>query len=116
MGYKMSGEALEIVAIAEEVIVLYHLGKQNKPRIRIGELRNYPEEFVDVSVQAEISMAKGVKTFRRYVDDVHSQIAGTEKETLNGILALGFMYPESLVVRMVIYLQFLIILISFPVV
>ena len=45
-------------------------------------------------------MSKGIKKFKRYVDDTHSQIAGTLEEVLNGILAIGFMYPESLVVSM----------------
>ena len=77
MGYKLSGEALDIVALAEEMVVLYHLGKdEEKSRIRIGELRNYPDEFVENNVKKELSMSKGVKKFRRYVDDVHSQVAG----------------------------------------
>ena len=102
MGYKLSGEALDIVALAEEMTVLYHLGEDDcqKSRVRIAELRSYPEEFVDNSVQTELSMSKAVKRFRRYVDDTHSQIAGTSEEVLNGILALGFMYPEGLVVSM----------------
>ena len=101
MGYKLSGEALDIVALAEEMVVLYHLGKdEEKSRIRIGELRNYPDEFVENNVKKELSMSKGVKKFRRYVDDVHSQVAGKIEAILEGVLALGFMYPESLVVSM----------------
>ena len=102
MGYKLSGEALDIVALAQEMMSLYHLeeDQNRKLQVRIGELRNYPEEFVKNNVQAELSMSKGVKAFRRYVDDTHSQIAGTLEEILNGVLALGFMYPESLVISM----------------
>jgi hypothetical protein len=102
MGYKLSGEALDIVALAEEITVLYHLGKDDtqKSRVRIGELRSYPVKFVDNSVERELSMSKGVKKFRRYVDDTHSQIAGTSKEVLNGVLAVGYIYPENLVVSM----------------
>ena len=102
MGYKVSGEALDIVALAQEMMTLYHLEEvhNRKLQVRIGELTNYPEEFVENNVQAELSMSKGVKKFRRYVDDAHSQIAGTLEEIVNGVLALGFMYPESLVVSM----------------
>ena len=101
MGYKLSGEALDIVALAEEMIVLYHLGSADeKMRFRIGELRSYPKELVENDVQTEVSMTKGVKKYKRYVDDVHSLIAGNLKEVLNGILAIGYMYPESLVVSL----------------
>ena len=102
MGYKLSGDALDIVALADEMTVLYNLGEDdsNKTKVRIGELRSYPDEFVDISVRTELSMSKGVKNFRRYVDDTHSQISGTKEDILNGIMALGFMYPESLVVSM----------------
>ena len=102
MGYKLSGEALDIVALAEEIEILQHLGEQSsgKHQGRIGELRNYPEEFVDNSVETELSMSKAVTKFKRYVDDVHSQIAGTLDEVLKGILALGYMYPENLVLSM----------------
>ena len=45
MGYKLSGEALDIVAIAAEVEELFHLGEENigNLRGRIGELKNYPQ-------------------------------------------------------------------------
>ena len=102
MGYKLSGEALDIVALAEEMDILNHLGREKSQscRTRIGELRNFPEEFVDISVEKELSMGNGVKEFRRYVDDVHSQVSGTKEEVLNAVLALGYMYPESLVTSM----------------
>ena len=81
---------------------MFHLGEEDdqKTRVPIAELRGYPREFVDNDVQKELSMSKGVKKYRRYVDDTHSQIAGTREEVLNGILAIGYMYPESLVVSM----------------
>ena len=38
MGYSLSGEALDLVALAEEMVVLYHLGNDGeKARIRIRE-------------------------------------------------------------------------------
>ena len=101
MGYMLSGDALDIVAIAEELTVLYDLGRESQNiRFRIGELKNYPRTFVDNSVQKEVSMSTGVRKFKRYVDDTHSQISGTKEQVLNGILALGYMYPENLVVSM----------------
>ena len=103
MGYRLSGEALDLVAIADEMRVLYHLGgneEVKKTRVRIGELKNYPDEFVDMSVQNELNMGNGVKVFKRYVDDIHAQIAGTKEEVLHGILAIGYTYHESLVISM----------------
>ena len=35
MGYKLSGEALDIVALAEEVTILYHLGEQRVQKSRV---------------------------------------------------------------------------------
>ena len=100
MGYKLSGEALDIVALSNEMEILQLNGEVNQGNVAIRELKNYPEEFVDISVETELAMSKGVKKFKRYVDDVHSQIAGTKEEVLRGILAIGFMYPENLVVSM----------------
>jgi hypothetical protein len=102
MGYKLSGEALDIVALAEEVTKLYHLGEEGvqKSIVRVGELRSYPETLVDNSVEVELKMSKGIKKFKRYVDDVNSIISGSKEEILNGILAIGYLYPESLVVSM----------------
>ena len=103
MGYKLSGDALDIVAVAEEMLALYNLGVENSgvSKVRIGELKNYPVEFVRTnSVHKELSMAKGVNKFKRYVDDIHSLIAGSKKDILNGLLAIGYMYPECLVISM----------------
>ena len=70
--------------------ILYHLGEKKlmsneKKVMRIGELKNYPEEFGDNCVLKEISMPMAVKRFRRYVDDAHAQIAGTAEEVQNAI-------------------------------
>ena len=102
MGYKISGEALHIVALADEMVALYDLERKDcqKANLGIGELRSYPVELVDNSVQRELSMARGVKRIRRYVDDTHAHIAGTKEEVQNGVLAVGYMYPGSLVVNM----------------
>ena len=103
MGYKLSGDALDIVAVAEEMLVLYNLGAEDSEvsKVRIGELKNYPVELVnDNSVQVEINMSKGVKNFKRYVDDIHSLIAGSKEDILNGVLAIGYMYPECLTISM----------------
>ena len=102
MGYKISGEALNIVALADEMMALHDLDKNDslKSKPGIGELRSYPSELVDNNVQKELSMAKAVKRIRRYVDDTHAHIAGTKEEVQNGILAVGYMYPERLVVSM----------------
>ena len=103
MGYKLSGEALDIVALADEMTVLYHLGGNEghqRDRVRVGELKSFPEEFVENGVQSEVKMSNGVRVFKRYVDDTHTQIAGTREEVLHGILAVGYIYPQSLVISM----------------
>ena len=103
MGYKLSGEALDLVALADEMTVLYHLGgneEVQKARVKLGELKQFPDEFVDNSVQTELNMATGVRVFKRYVDDTHLQIAGTKEEVLHGILAIGYIYPKNLVITM----------------
>ena len=83
MGYKLSGEALAIVALAEELEVLYDGEESKKTSLRIGELRNYPVTLVDNSVQKEVTMSEGIRKFKRYADDTHSQIAGTKEQVLN---------------------------------
>ena len=103
MGYKLSGEALDLVALADEMAVLHHLGgdeEVQKVRVRMGELKSFPDEFVENIVQSELNMANGVRVFKRYVDDTHAQIAGTKEEVLQGILAIGYIYPKSLVISM----------------
>ena len=102
MGYTMSGEALDIVALADEMMVLYDLGKEESKKIKIGigELKSYPPVFVDNDVQRELSMARGVRSISRYVDDILIQVAGTVKEIQDGILAIGYTYPENLTISM----------------
>ena len=65
MGYKLSGEALGIVALAEEIPVLYHLGDIQKNRVLLGELKDYPNELVENDVQREMSMSKGIKKIQK---------------------------------------------------
>ena len=77
MGYKLSGEALEIVALSEEVRMLGHLGDANQNiKVKLGELTNYPSELVENDVQGELNMTKGVKAVKRYVADASWQISG----------------------------------------
>ena len=42
----------------------------------IGELKNYPSELVDISVHKELSMSRGVRNFKRYVDDFGQSTTG----------------------------------------
>ena len=64
-------------------------------------MKNYPSELlVDNNIQTELSMAKGVKSIRRYVDDTLAQIAGTLEEVQNGIMAVGCMYQENFTISM----------------
>ena len=60
MGYILSGEALDIVSLAHEMEELLHLGGSNdiqNSRLKLGELKNYPSELVDISVQRELTMS-----------------------------------------------------------
>ena len=104
MGYKMSGDALDLVALAGEMVELYHLGADEddmqKRRVKLAELKDYPEMLVENNVQRELKMSRGVKVFKRYVDDTHAQVAGTKEEILNSLLAVGYMYPDNLVISM----------------
>ena len=101
MGYKLSGEALDLVALSEEMMTLRHLGDEiQHEQEKLGELKNYPSELVDNDVQNELSMSKGVKDFKRYVDDTYCKISGGKKEVLDGVLAVGYMYPGNLVISM----------------
>ena len=44
--------------------------------------------------------ARGIKDYRRYVDDSHCIIKGNEVEDIiDGILAVGMMYPSGLVIK-----------------
>ena len=100
MGYKLSGEGLNIVALSGEMTKLYNLGSQvvNIPGLPVAELNNYPEEFIDITAEKEVKMARCVKSYKRYVDDTHCQIAGRKVEDIiDGILAVGYMFPSGLV-------------------
>ena len=100
MGYKLSGEALDIVAISGEMTKLYNLGSpevEGKGML-VGELLEYPEELVDINVDKETKMSRGVRSYKRYVDDTHGQIKGKDLQDIaDGILAIGFMFPRGLV-------------------
>ena len=105
MGYKLSGEALDIVAISGEMTKLYYLGDPSVevPGMPIGELLEYPEDIIDINVDKETKMARGVKSYKRYVDDTHCQISGKKVQDIaDGILAIGFMFPRGLVLSIVL--------------
>ena len=69
---------IDILALAEEMKFLFHSGGDvEKARKRKGELRSYPDEFVENNVQTEV--------YRKYVDDVQSQISGMKIEVMNGM-------------------------------
>ena len=102
MGYKVSGEALDIVAISGEIMKMYHLGDLSKNDIGlpVSELTNYPAEMVTGSVKQELNMARGIVQYKRYVDDTHAIIKGNVEEIIDGILAIGFTFPCGLVINL----------------
>ena len=103
MGYKLSGESLDIVGIAGEMSKMLNLGKEGSTNLGtpVGEIQDYPEEIVDVDASRECTMAKNIKKFKRYVDDTFGIISGDKiEEIIDGILAIGFMYPVGLVINM----------------
>lgn len=103
MGYRLSGEALDIVALSGEVNKMMNLGRVNSESIGmpIGELMDYPEEFAEKSVQYEDKTARGIKDYKRYVDDTHCIIRGEEvKDIVDGLLAIGFMFPSGLTISL----------------
>ena len=102
MGYKLSGEALDIVALSGEITTMMNLGDPSKGLIGlpISELKNYPHELVDNDVSHEINMAKGVKDYKRYVDDTHAIIKGSIEEVIDAILAIGFSFPVELTINL----------------
>ena len=101
MGYKISGEALNSVAIIGEIEKLYNpYDDPNNIGLEISELYNYPTSLVDNSVLKERSMGRSVRKYKRYVDDSHVFIAGnTLQDISDGILAIGFMYGVELTVN-----------------
>ena len=99
MGYKISGEALNTVLLFSEVERLTDVGSLNNKGV--SELKEYPQSLVNVSVHREIHMVRGVKNYKRYVDDTFSMVSGCDIETIvDGILGVGFMFPVELVVTM----------------
>ena len=103
MGYKLSGEALDIVGMAGEMSKLINLGKigASECGTRIAEITDYPEDLVERNVQTEVKMARGVKTYKRYVDDTFGIVGGNNiQDVIDGILAVGFMFPAGLVINL----------------
>ena len=93
MGYKISGEALNTVLLLSEIERFDSCG--------ISELKNYPLDFVDISVKKESLMTRGVKDYNRYVDDIFTMVCGNDIETImEGILGISYMFPVELVVTM----------------
>ena len=105
MGYRLSGDALDIVALSGEMERMFNLGKQGDiiPGLPIGELFEYPEEVIDIDVDKETKMAAGIKAYKRYVDDTYVNVQGKDiEEVVAGILAVGFMFPRGLTVNLVL--------------
>ena len=101
MGYKLSGEALDIVAISGEMMKMMNIGAVGENiGLPIAEILEYPEELGEVTVAYEMRNARGIKDYRRYVDDSHCIIQGNEvTEIIDGILAVGLMFPSGLVIK-----------------
>ena len=102
MGYRLSGEALDIVAISGEMMKMMNLGdgRTTNTGLPVAEILEYPEELGEISVDYEMRNARGIQDYRRYVDDSHCIIKGNEVEDIiDGILAVGMMYPSGLVIK-----------------
>ena len=102
MGYKLSGECLDIVGLSGELSRMFRLGDDDLKMkgLPIGELMEYPDEFVDASVEREISMVNGILSYMRYVDDTHIIIGGDDiNEVIDGLFAVGYMFPSGLVIN-----------------
>ena len=103
MGYKLSGECLDIVGVAGEITKLFNLGEIGVSRfgLPVSELTNYPEDLVEIGVEKETSMARGVRKYKRYVDDTFGIVSGEQVEEISdGIMAIGFMFPAGLVINL----------------
>ena len=99
--YKLSGKCLDIVGVAGEITKLFNLGEIAVSRfgLPVSELRNYPEDLVEIGVEKETSMARGVRKYKRYVDDTFGIVCGEQVEEISdGIMAIGFMFPAGLVI------------------
>ena len=89
--------------MAGEITKLVHLGKIGVSTfgLPISELTNYPEDLVDIGVRKESGMARGVRKYKRYVDDIYGIVSGGQvEEIIDGILAIGFMFHEGLVINL----------------
>ena len=52
-------------------------------------------------MKKEVNMAKGIKDYKRYVDDTHGILEAKElEEILNGLLAIGYMFPSGLTINL----------------
>ena len=105
MGYNLSGDALDIVALSGEMERMFHLGRHGAdiPGMPIGELVEYPEEIFEYDVDRVTRMASSIKTYKRYVDDTYvNVVGGSVQEIVAGILAVGFMFPSGLTVNLVL--------------
>ena len=105
MGYKLSGEALDIVALSGEMEKMFNLGRhgQGIPGMPIGELPEYPEELFDSDVDNVTRMVSSIKMYKRYVDDTYVHVGGADtEEMVAGILAVGSMFPAGLTVNLVL--------------
>ena len=102
MGYKLSGEALDIVAISGEITKMYNLGDDTKVDIGmpIAELTNYPEEITTNCARHEMIMGRGIAQYKRYVDDTHAIVKGNIEEIMDGVLAIGYAFPCGLVINL----------------
>ena len=79
MGYIISGEGLNSVALSGEVDRLFYSdGVSNECRVKIAEINNYPMELVDYSVEREGAMGCSIRKYKRYVDDSHAIISGSD--------------------------------------
>ena len=101
MGYIISGEGLNSVALSGEVDRLFYSdGVSNECRVKIAEINNYPMELVDYSVEREGAMGCSIRKYKRYVDDSHAIISGSDLMGISdSILAIGYMYGVELVIN-----------------
>ena len=103
MGYRLSGEALDIVAVSGEMTKMFNLGVHDDKAIGlpIGELLDYPSEIVDADIEYESNNARGIKNYKRYVDDTHCLLSNDDiNKIVDAILAIGYMFPTGLIVNL----------------
>ena len=52
-------------------------------------------------MKKEVNMAKAIKDYKRYVDDTHGILEAKELgEILDGLLAIGYMFPSGLTINL----------------